>query len=161
MLVTPQEIRFDTRADYSQAIDTLLRSTVGSLRVFDLDLKNTGFESAARAAALANFLGQRGGQIQMVLHDPEHLLRCCPRVMSLFTRHGHCFAIRRTPDDLRLLTDCFLLADEDKAVIRLHADHFRGKLLLAKPEDVRPWRQRFAELWDASLPSVAATRLGL
>lgn len=161
MLITPQEIRFDTRADYSQAIDTLLRSTVASLRVFDPDLKNTGFESAARAAALAGFLGHGCGQMQLVLHDPEHLLRYCPRLMSLFTRYGHCFAIRRTPDDLRLLADCFLLADDDKAVIRFHADHFRGKLLLAKPEDVRPWQQRFAELWDVSVPSVAATRLGL
>lgn len=161
MHVTPQEMRFDTRAEYSQAIDTLLDAARDTLCVFDPDLKESGFESRNRADALSAFLSLRRGQIRLVLHDPEHLTRYCPRIMSLFTHYGHRFSIHQTPNDLRLLTDCFMLADEGNAVIRFHADHFRGKLLLANPEETKPWHQRFDELWEVSPAAVSATRLGL
>lgn len=160
MRITPQEIRFDTRSDYAHAIDTLLLTCRRQLCVFDPDLRDAGFENKARADTLVRFLAE-GGEIRMVLHDPDHLQRYCPRLLVLLARYGHRYSVRQTPADLRLLTDCFVLGDEGSAVIRFHADHFRGKLLLGNADETQGWWQRFEQLWESCPQTVASTRLGL
>lgn len=157
-----QVSRFDSRSDYRRAVDAVLTAARKDICVFDTDLKGVDFDARNRAEALAAFLsGDRDRSLRIVLHDTEHVFRDCPRIMSLLKRFSHCFSIRQTPDSLRQLADCFIVADGASAVIRFHADHSRGKLLLSLPEDARGWQQRFEDLWLESVPAVSATRLGL
>lgn len=157
-----QETRFDTRAGYLQAIDAVLASARREICVFDPNLQGPELESREHADMLAAFLsGGRDRSLRVVVHDAEHVARYCPRLMSLVRRFSHSFSIRRTPDSLHHLSDCFALADEGNAAIRFHADYFRGKLLLSLPEETQDWRQRFEALWLESLPAVSATQIGL
>jgi hypothetical protein len=153
---------FDTRAAYLQAIDNVISVARRDVCVFDLDLKNLGFDKRSRADSIAAFLaGGRDRKLRMVLHDIDHLTRYSPRIMVLLKRYSHSFSVRRTPESLRSLGDCFVLADGTSGVIRFHVDHFRGKTLIDQALEVHDWQQRFEDLWLESIPGVTATHLGL
>ena len=159
---TPHERRFDSRSEYQHAIGAVLASARREICVFDPDLRGVDFNTRDRSEAIAAFLsGGRDRSLRIVLHEVDHVSRECPRVMSLLKRFSHCFSIRQTPDSLRQLADCFILAADASVVIRFHADHSRGKLLLSAPEASNGWRQRFEDLWLESIPAVSATHLGL
>ncbi len=159
---TAQETRFATRLEYRQAIDAVLGAAAREVRIFDPDLRGTGIESRARADMLAAFLsGARDRSLRIVVHDVDYVSGHCPRVAELFRRFSHCCHLRQTPDGLRDLADCFMVADNAHAVVRFHTDHFRGKLLLGLPDEVQGWCRRFDDLWLQSLPAAPLTPLGL
>lgn len=153
---------FDTRAAYQQAIDSILSAAKKELCIFDADIKDLELERRVRADAIAVFLsGGRDRSLRIVLHDLDHLTRYSPRLMALLTRYSHSFSVRQTPEPLRNIADAFILADGTSGVIRFHADHFRGKLLLDHPVEIHDWQQRFEALWAESMPGVSATHTGL
>lgn len=157
-----QEEIFDTRAAYQQAMDTVLARAKRELCIFDPDIKDLELDSRARADAISAFLaGGRDRSLRIVLHDPDHLIRNSPRMMGLLKRYNHCLSVRQTPEPLRNIADAFVLADRSSGVIRFHADHFRGKLLLEQPVEIHDWHQRFEALWLESVPAASATQLGL
>jgi hypothetical protein len=158
----PVESRFDTYQGYRQAVAEVVGLAEGRIVLFDPDLGETGLESPLAAAALTRFFGgRRDARLQIVLHRTGHVERHCPRLLALLRLRSHVFDIRRTPDDLRQLTDCFVLADARHGAIRFHADHPRGKLLLHHDQEIGDWQRRFDELWELSSPALAATTLGL
>jgi hypothetical protein len=158
----PVESRFDTYEAYRQAVATVVAQAQRELAIFDPDLKETGLESRAGAEHLVRLLAtSRGRQLRIVLHDPGHLERHCPRLITILRDYGHVASLRRTPGNLRNLTDCFVVADGRHAVIRFHADHARGKLLIAQDDEVGIWQRRFAELWELATATSCITTLGL
>jgi len=158
----PGETRFDTFKDHLVALDSLLNATKRELCLFDTDLKTPNLESPQRAQLLADLLlASPGHRLRIVLHDTDHVERHCPRLMLLLKRFTHNFEIRRTPDDLRHLTKCFAVGDQSHGVVRFHAGHGRGKLLLDVPAEVEGWRRQFDELWECSQHGLSPTRLGL
>lgn len=153
---------FDTRAAYQQAIDSILSAAKKELCIFDADIKDLELDRRARADAIAVFLaGGRDRSLRIVLHDLDHLTRYSPRLMALLKHYSHCFSIRQTPEPLRNVADAFMLADRASGVIRFHADHFRGKMLLNHPLEIHDWQQRFEDLWGESTPGASATHIGL
>ena len=159
---SPGETRFDTLAEYLHAVDAVLASMHKDLCIFDVDLRALDFAAKQRTEQLSRNMVQRHGyRLRIVLHDTSHVERYCARVKTLLTRFSHCFEIRCTPEDLRHLTECFVLADDAYGVVRFHCDHGRGKLFSGLPDEGKLWRNRFEELWDLSSPAVSATTLGL
>lgn len=157
-----QQESFDTRAAYLQAVDKVLSIARKDICIFDPDITALEPESRTRAETIAAFLaGGRDRSLRIVLHDLDHLVRYSPRLTALLRRYGHAFSIRQTPEPLRNLADTFLLADATSGVIRFHAGHFRGKLLLDAPREIHDWQQRFEELWGESIPGMSVTVLGL
>lgn len=153
---------FDTRAAYQQAIDSVFSAAKKALCIFDADIKDLELDRRARADAIAVFLsGGRDRSLRIVLHDLDRLTRYSPRLMALLKRYSHGFSIRQTPEPLRNVADAFILADGTSGVIRFHADHFRGKILLDHPVEIHEWQQRFEELWRESTPGAPATHIGL
>ncbi len=153
---------FDSEAGFRQALDTVIAAATREIRVFDRDLSKMRLEEKSRAEALENFLAaDRERHLHVVLHDPEAVERNCPRLMALRRRFSMTVEFRRSPDELRHLTDAFLLADHAQGAVRFHFDHARGRLLLDTREDVHPFWQRFDDLWELSMPCISATRLGL
>lgn len=162
MKASPGETRFDTYEAYRLAVATVVMQAQRELAIFDPDLEETGLESRAGVEHLTRLLAAgRGRQLRIVLHDTGHLERHCPRLIRLLQDYGHIASLRRSPEHLRNLTDCFIVADGSHAAIRFHADHARGKLLIAQDEQVGNWQSRFGELWELATATSCITTLGL
>lgn len=151
-----------SEGEYLTALDNLLQGMQRELCIFDSDLQRLNLEQPQRAGLLQAFLARGTLQrIAIVVHDPGPIERSQPRLINLLRRFAPAIEIRQSPENLRHLADCLVLADNRQAVIRFHTDHARGKALHDAPAEVHPYRQRFEELWELSAPCLSATVLGL
>ncbi|MBI5109740.1 MAG: hypothetical protein HZA62_13450 [Rhodocyclales bacterium] len=149
-------------ADYRQACDTVIARAEHEILIFDRDLSAPRLEDKARIDRLAGFLSAAGlRRLRIVLHEPESLRTKAPRLMQMFTRFSHLIEIRQSPDSLRHLADSHILADDQHAIRRFQFDQPRCALHLDDPLAVRPWRQRFDELWEQSTPCLSVNATGL
>jgi len=156
------EQRFDTYREYSAAIRQTLESAEGELCVFDPDLAHTGLESSESVVLIERLLlATRRARLRIVLHDTTNLESRSPRLLRLMRDFSHCCEVRRSPGDLRNLTECYLLTSNDTGVVRIHRDWPRGKWFVANPAEAGIWLSRFQQLWECSTPAAPATRLGL
>lgn len=156
------EQRFDTYREYSAAIRQMLEAASGELCVFDPDLATSGLESSASIALIDRMLlATPGARLRIVLHDTTYLETRCPRLLRLMGIFSHSVEVRQSPDDLRNLTECYVLTGNDSGVVRFHRDWPRGKWFVANPDEAGIWLSRFTQLWECSTPAASATRLGL
>ena len=142
---------FDSEAGYRAAIDATLRAARREVRIFDSNLERMALDDPERSALLLNFLKRDSTRrLYMVLHNPEPLRTTHPRLLNLIRSNGHQIEIRQTPDHLRQLADCFVLADELHGAIRFHADHARGKAVGDDSIEIHAYWHRFDDLWEES-----------
>ena len=154
--------RFDTAAGYQAAIERLLAQPGRELRIFDPDGGSLKLNDPGRIALLDDFLGaSRTRRIYMVVHQTDHLLRRCPRFLSLIARYSHMVQINRTHEHIRELQDAFLVLDSQHYVRRSVAAFYRGAMGIGDDVDALAMRQRFMEIWEASYPGVSSTVAGL
>jgi hypothetical protein len=154
--------RFDTDADYQAAIGRLLEQDGRELRVFDPDLSALKLNSPARIEKLRGFLAASGTRrIYIVVHDPAHVTRFCPRMMNLLTLYNHAVQINRTGEEIRELQDSFMVLDKNHYVRRPVARFFRGAAGINDETEALVMRSRFQEIWNASVPAVSSTTTGL
>ena len=64
----------------------------------------------------------------MVVHQTDHVLRQCPRFLSLIARFSHVVQINRTHEHIRELQDAFLVLDSQHYVRRSVAAFYRGAM---------------------------------
>jgi DNA-binding LacI/PurR family transcriptional regulator len=153
---------FDSEAGFQEAVDRLFGQAGRELRIFDPDLEALKLNAPARIEALEGFLrASRTRRVYLALHDPSHLTRHCPRMMSLLARYSHAIEVRRTHEEIRELQDAFLVLDAAHYVRRPVARFFRGGFGLNDENEGQAMRGRFVEIWSASFPAVSATTLGL
>jgi len=154
--------RFDSEAAFQSAIDRLLEQAGDELRIFDPDLAALRLNSPARIERLERFLfASRVRRVFIAVHDIEHLTRYCPRMMQLLARFAHAIQVYRTGEEIRMLQDSFLVLDARHYLRRPVARFSRGALGLHDETEALAMRGRFMEIWEASLPGVTATTLGL
>ena len=155
-------VRFDTEADFQAAVDRLLAQSGRELRIFDPDLAALKLNSPARIALLRAFLaGSRTRRIYMVVHNPDHVTRFCPRMMTLLSLFTHAIEIHRTGEAIRELQDSFMVLDKNHYVRRPVARFFRGAAGINDETEALVMRARFQEIWSASTPGVSSTTSGL
>jgi hypothetical protein len=131
------------------------------LRIFDRQL-GASFNSAARSDLLrAFFLRSRSNRLYIVVHDTAQLARDCPRLLSLVRQFSHAIAIHETEPQAKRVYDPFAIADEQDYLHRFHHDDTRALLALEDAHGAQTLLKRFAEIWEASVPAVSATTLGL
>lgn len=153
---------FDSEAGYRAAIDATIQTACHELRIFDGDLSRLMLDDASRHALLVAFLAAANTRrLHIVLHDPERIRTQHPRLLNLIRSHGHQIEIRQSPDHLRHLADCFVLADKLGGAIRFHADHARGKRVSDDSVEIHPLWKRFDDLWEVSAPCTPASTAGL
>ena len=155
-----QVIPFDTRAEFQRQLAACLERAQHTLRMFDPDYAIWELGSSATDARLRRFL-HAGGRLQLVVHDGRHVEREAPRFLRLLKDYSHLAEVRRTPAQLRQLTDSFCMADERHIVRRFHSDHFRGEAVFDGPEDVQTSLERFLTIWIESGPGLYANATGL
>lgn len=160
--VTLQHTTFDGVADYIAALDTVCSSAQHTLNIFEKDFSDIGFNSEARFDTLRHFLlGSMNNRLQLLAHDPQHLIRFCPRMMMLLKEFSHSMSIYQTPPHMKNVTEPFAVADNAHYVRRYHFDDTRGLLARNDPEGARLLNSRFHEMWQSSHSGATPTRLGL
>jgi hypothetical protein len=155
-------VRFDTEADFQAAVDRLLAQPGREMRIFDPDLAVLKLNSPARIELLRAFLaGSRTRRIYFAVHDPDHVTRFCPRMMSLLSLYHHAIEINRTGEEIRELQDSFMVLDKNHYVRRPVARLFRGAAGINDETEALLMRGRFQEIWGSSTPGVSSTTAGL
>ena len=154
--------RFDTSEGFQAAVDRLLAQPGRELRIFDPDGAALRLNDPGRVRQLEDFLqASRTRRLYMVLHDPSHVQRHCPRMMALLARYAHAIQIHRTHEEIRELQDAFMVLDSQHYLRRPVATFFRGAIGLADETEALAMRGRFQEIWSASYPAVSSTTIGL
>ena len=155
-------IPFNSAGDYRAAVDRMLEQGGRELRVFDPDLASLQLNDATRVARIERFLrGSRTRRLYIAVHDPEPLVRRCPRMMSLFSRYAHAIQINRTHEEIHAIQDSFMVLDAAHYVRRPVAAFFRGAAGIHDDTEALAMRSRFQEIWSASYPGVSSTASGL
>lgn len=154
--------RFDSEAGFATALDTVILAAEAEICVFDRDLSRLPLEDTRRSEALRGFLLARpGNRLRIVLHDTQRLQNRSPRLQAMLRRLGHAVEVRQTAEAMRHLSECWLLAANGHGTVRFHADHPRGKLVFGDPSELRPYAERFRQLWEASSRCALGSTLGL
>jgi hypothetical protein len=158
----PEYRPFGSDAEFQAAVDRMLAQEGRELRIFELDGQALKLNSAARLAQLEAFLrASRTRRIYMVLHDVEHVLRHCPRMLSFLKLFNHSVQVNRTHETIRNLQDAFMVLDAQHYVRRPLSSRMRGAIGLNDEEEAKAMRSRFLEIWTMSYPGVATTTSGL
>lgn len=147
-------------SDYALALDLVIQAAYKSLCIFDQDLSEGAYTSAARAEMLGNFLANQG-QLTLILHEPTFLLTRCPRLISLMQTYQHAMQVCVTADHVKHIKEVFIVADETSYVKRFHIDQARFKYSLDDLEAVSALKRRFDELQLSVARNVSISILGL
>ena len=132
------------------------------LQIFDVDLSEGGWQTAARAANLAAMLRRAPhARIDLIVHDTRWMETSCPRLLALQKSHAHAMTIYRTGAEARSAMDPLLIADGRHFVHRFHIDHPRASVAIEQPQLARPLVMRFEQIWATGEPGLSATVLGL
>lgn len=160
--VEPIETPFFSEAGFRAALDAVIGAASREIRIFDHDLTRMMLDEKHRTEALEQFLaGAISRRLYIVIHDIAHAETLSPRLNTLIRRFPNAVEARESMASHKHIADCFLLADGEHGAIRFHRDHARGKLLLHAADQIRPWWQRFDELWLPASSCLAPTRTGL
>lgn len=158
----PIETGFNDEAGFRTCIDVAIAAAGQEIRIFDDKLERMHLDDKARAEALWEFLATSSARrIRIVVHDPLHAETLMPRLRSLIRRFPDAVEIRESAAEYKHVADCCLLADSAHGVLRFHRNHARGKMLQNAPDEIRPWWQRFDELWRSGTPCLSPTQVGL
>jgi hypothetical protein len=154
--------QFDGVSDYIAALDTVCTSAQYTLSIFENDYADIGFNSERRYEILRRFLlASKNNRLNLLAHNPQPLIRYCPRMMILLREFGHGMFIFQTPKNLQHISETFAVADNTHYVRRYHYDHTRGILAKNDPEGARLLNLRFHEMWEESHSCASGTQLGL
>lgn len=146
---------------YEAALDKLIGMALGRIRLFDRQL-NRSYNSAHRTDCLRQFLlADKANRVAIVVHDSDRIRLDCPRLVTLQRHFAHALSIHRTQSIARGVYDAFCVIDGSHYARRFHFDNPRGVLVLNDADGAGVLVQRFEEIWDASLPAVTGTTLGL
>ena len=158
----PRETRLDTVAAQTAAIDELIGMARHKLQVFDVDLSQTGWETAARAAHLAALLRRAPAvRIDIILHDTRWLQGSCPRLTNLLRQYSYAITVYQTGQEAKVAMDPLLIVDGRHYLHRFHIDQPRAVLVIENPQQTSPLATRFEEIWATGEPGMAGTVLGL
>jgi len=147
---------------YGEAINLILRSAQHKLLIFDQDLSRGEFASLEKSGVFQNFLSANiASQLTIILHDPGFLQNKCPRLLNLLEVYGHKMRVYITSASVKHAKDCFILADSQHYIKRIHIDQARFKYAFDDLQSVEVLNNRFIELLDATADTVTTKPLGL
>ena len=157
-----RESRLDTVAAQIDAIDELIGMAQNTLQVFDIDLSQTGWNSATRAVNLAAFLRRApAARVDIIVHDTRWLQGSCPRLINLLRQYSHGITVYQTGPEAKIAMDPLCIADGRHYLHRFHIDQPRAVLVLENPQQTSPLATRFEEIWATGEPGMAGSVLGL
>lgn len=147
---------------YSKAISLILASAQRELFIFDQDLSRGDFYNIQNGDLFQQFLSKNpNNRLTIILQNTDFLKEKCPRLTNLLYTFGHKMTIYETNQTAKHVKDCFILADSQHYINRLHIDQARFKYGLNDATNVGILKSRFKELLEATQNIVSITKLGL
>ncbi|MGB2833270.1 MAG: hypothetical protein WBC07_09990 [Methylotenera sp.] len=147
---------------YEEAINIILATAQNELLIFDQDLSHGDFASLQKFDFFQQFLSENiNSRLTIVLQSTAFFQEKCPRLFSLLAIYGHKMTVYETNDTAKHAKDCFVIADNQHYIKRIHIDQARFKYALNDEESVTQLNSRFQDLLEATQSVVAVTRLGL
>ena len=130
--------------------------------MFDIDLSQTGWDTAARAANLTAFLRRApAARFDLIVHDTRWMEGSCPRLLNLLRLYSTAITVYTTGPEARIAMDPLVIADGRHFLHRFHIDQPGASLVIENPQLAGPLVTRFEEIWATGEPGVAGTVLGL
>lgn len=158
----PRHATLATVAEQIAALDEIIGYAKETIRVFDVDLSETGWNRPERAALLASFLRQsRHARLDIIVHNTRHIEGYCPRLVQLQRQYGTAISIYRTGNDARGAMDPLVIVDGRHFLHRFHAEQPRAALGVEQPTAAKPLVNRFDEIWATGEPGLTGSVLGL
>ena len=149
-------------AEHDSAVQKILLLATRSIRLFDADLAKLRLESRENILFLRRFLtAAPHNTLQIVLRDAEPFRRNSPRLFKLLADFPHALQVWECPPHLAHLTDAMFLADDRHALVRIHQDHARSRVIIDNADACRPYLTRFDDILREGGTPVGATTLGL
>lgn len=147
---------------YSEAINIILANATHELLIFDQDLSHGGFSSLQKYELLLQFLSQNiTSHLTIILQDTTFFQEKCPRLFGLLSTYGHKMHVYVTNQSVKHAKDCFILADGQHYIKRIHIDQARFKFALHDIATAEALDTRFKELREAVQDVVSVKPLGL
>jgi len=144
------------------ALDEIIALARHSIRVFDNDMSEMGWNSAARAEQLSAFLRRaRTSKIEIIVHETRWLESSSPRLLALLKSFGDRMTIYRTGPEARGASDPLVLVDGRHFLHRFHIEQPRATLAIESPHLAGPLINRFDEIWATGEPGLTGTVLGI
>ena len=158
----PRHRTLETINEQIAAIDELVGLATQSIRVFDVDLSQTGWNGVARSEKLAAFLrGSREARLEIIVHDTRWLESSGARLMALLKMFSFGITVYRTGAEAKGAMDPLVIVDGRHFLHRFHIEQPRAALGIEQPQDAQPLINRFEEIWATGEPGITATVLGL
>ena len=147
---------------YNKAISLILNSAQRELLIFDQDLSRGNFSSLENFNCLQSFLNTNvASELTIILQDAGYFQQKCPRLLNLLEVYGHKMRVHVTNSSAKHAKDCFILADGEHYIKRIHIDQARFKYAFNDHKNVEVLNNRFMELSDAISDAVTLRPLGL
>jgi hypothetical protein len=156
----PESRLFSFRSEFQQAVLEVLTRSRHSLALRDNDFSDWPIESPAAIEQLARLLKLPGARLRLVVHAPDWLERHGTRFAQLRRSCPGTIECRQAPASIAP-GEGLLIGDNLHLMRRAHYQAFRGRLMLAMPQEVEAWRPKFEMLWEESTPCLNATTTGL
>jgi hypothetical protein len=158
----PRRELLDTVAAQVRALDELVGIAQRSIRVFDIDLSQMGWNSLVRADALGAFLRRSPhARFECIVHDTRHIEGHCPRLTSLRNRYSHLMSIAITGPQGRRARDPLVLVDDRHFLHRYDFEQPRATFGIEQPIEAQPLIDRFNEIWETRESMLPGTLLGI
>jgi len=158
----PRQETLESVAAQIAAIDLLVGMAKRSIRVFDYDLSEMGWNRAARAELLGRFLrGSLAARLEIIVHDTRYLERSCARLRNLQQLHSAAIEIFRTGSGVRGAMDPMVIVDGRHYLHRFHVERPRAALGVEQPRATQVLNLRFEEIWATREEELPGTTLGL
>jgi hypothetical protein len=147
---------------YAEAINIILASAQHELLIFDQDLSHGDFTSNQKYDLFQQFLNKSpSSHLTIILQNTVFFQSNCPRLLNLLTIYRHKMTVYETNQSAKHAKDCFILADDQNYIKRIHIDQARFKYGLSDLANTSLLNTRFKELLEATHDVVAISRLGL
>jgi hypothetical protein len=160
--VAPLRRLLGSRADFQAGIAELLALAQRTVRIFDPDLADYGFNAPAAEEKLNAFLlASRANRLMIVVHDTQYITQSCPRLMRLLRQYSHAISIYQTHEAIRNVEDVLMVVDDAHYLRRPQREQYNGVIVMHDAGETRGWLNRFGEIWEQSAPAVSATTIGL
>jgi hypothetical protein len=158
----PRHQMLETIREQIAAIDELVALATESIRVFDIDLAQTGWNSVVRNDRLGAFLRRsRQARLEIIVHDTRWLEGSGARLLALMKTFSFGITVYTTGAEAKGAMDPLVIVDGRHFLHRFHIEQPRAAFGIEQPQEAQPLINRFAEIWATGEPGMTATVLGL
>ena len=151
-----------TWTEHDVALKNILLLAEKDLRIFDDDLVKLKLERHENAESIRRFLAaKQQNNVRIVVKNAELLRRDSPRLMKLLMSYPQQMSVVECPPHLASISNALCLAGDRHALVRIHQDHARARIIIDSAPDCTAYLHQFEEIFKEGGEPISATTLGL